>query len=73
MLVLPLVGREIPVVADEHAKPEFGTGCVKITPCHDPNDFEVAQASRPAHDRACCTPDAKMNAECRKVRRVWIA
>ena len=40
-LVLPLVGREIPVVADEYVDKEFGTGCVKITPCHDPNDFEV--------------------------------
>ena len=38
---LPLVGREIPIVGDEHADMEFGTGCVKITPCHDPNDFEV--------------------------------
>ena len=65
MLVLPLVGREIPVVADEHAKPEFGTGCVKITPCHDPNDFEVALR----HDLPMIevlTPDAKMNAECGK-------
>ena len=40
-VTLPLVGREIPIVADEHADMEFGTGCVKITPCHDPNDFEV--------------------------------
>jgi valyl-tRNA synthetase len=38
---LPLTGRKIPVIADEHANPEFGTGCVKITPAHDPNDFEV--------------------------------
>ena len=40
-VTLPLVGREIPIVGDEHADLEFGTGCVKITPCHDPNDFEV--------------------------------
>ncbi len=40
-LVLPLVGREIPVIADEYVDKEFGTGCVKITPAHDPNDFEV--------------------------------
>ena len=40
-LTLPLVGREIPVVADEYVDPAFGTGCVKITPAHDPNDFEV--------------------------------
>ena len=43
MLVLPLVGREIPVIADEYVDKEFGTGCVKITPAHDPNDFEVGQ------------------------------
>ena len=40
-LVLPLVGREIPVIADEYVDREFGTGCVKITPSHDPNDFLV--------------------------------
>ena len=38
---LPLVNREMPLVADVWAKPEFGTGCVKITPAHDPNDYEV--------------------------------
>ncbi len=43
MLVLPLVGREIPVIADEYVEKDFGTGCVKITPAHDPNDFEVGQ------------------------------
>ena len=42
-LVLPLVGREIPVVADAYVDKEFGTGCVKITPAHDPNDFEVGK------------------------------
>ena len=42
-LVLPLVGREIPVVADHYVDKEFGTGCVKITPAHDPNDFEVGK------------------------------
>ncbi len=41
MLILPLVGREIPIVADTYVDPEFGTGAVKITPAHDPNDFEV--------------------------------
>ncbi len=40
-VILPLVNKKIPVVADEHADPEFGTGVVKITPAHDPNDFEV--------------------------------
>lgn len=42
-LILPLVGREIPVIADDYVDMEFGTGCVKITPAHDPNDFEVGQ------------------------------
>ena len=40
-VILPLVGRQIPVVADDYAEMEFGTGCVKMTPAHDPNDFEV--------------------------------
>jgi len=39
--ILPLVGREIPIIADEYVDKEFGTGCVKMTPAHDPNDFEV--------------------------------
>jgi len=43
MLKLPLTGREIPVVADSYVDKEFGTGCVKITPAHDPNDFEVGK------------------------------
>ena len=43
MLILPLVGREIPVIADEYVEKDFGTGCVKITPAHDPNDFLVGQ------------------------------
>ena len=42
--ILPLVGREIPIVADDYVEMDFGTGCVKMTPCHDPNDFEVAQS-----------------------------
>ena len=41
MVKLPLTKREIPIVADEHADPEYGTGAVKITPAHDPDDFEV--------------------------------
>ena len=43
MLELPLTGRQIPVVADEYVDKDFGTGCVKITPAHDPNDFEVGK------------------------------
>jgi valyl-tRNA synthetase len=40
---LPLVGRRIPIVADAHVDPAFGTGCVKVTPAHDPNDFAIGQ------------------------------
>jgi valyl-tRNA synthetase len=43
MLKLPLTDREIPVIADSYVDKEFGTGCVKITPAHDPNDFEVGK------------------------------
>ncbi|HEX8692739.1 MAG TPA: valine--tRNA ligase [Longimicrobium sp.] len=57
---LPLTGRRIPIVADEYADPEFGSGAVKITPAHDPNDFEVAQRTgAPALD--VMTPEATMN------------
>ena len=56
---LPLTGRRIPVVADAYVDPEFGSGAVKITPAHDPNDFEVAQRTgMPALD--VMTPDATM-------------
>ena len=40
-IILPLIGREIPIIADEHVDMEFGTGVVKVTPAHDPNDYEV--------------------------------
>ncbi len=42
-LTLPIVGREIPIVGDEFVEMEFGTGCVKVTPAHDPNDFEMGK------------------------------
>ena len=42
-VILPIVNKPIPVITDEHADPKFGTGVVKITPAHDPNDFEVGQ------------------------------
>ena len=42
-LTLPLVGRQIPIVADDHVDADFGTGCVKVTPAHDPNDFAIGQ------------------------------
>lgn len=59
-VVLPIVGKLIPIVGDEHADPEFGTGCVKITPAHDPNDFEVG--IRHNLERVIVmNPDATMN------------
>jgi valyl-tRNA synthetase len=42
-VTLPLVNRQIPIIADEHVDPEFGTGAVKVTPAHDPNDFEIGR------------------------------
>ena len=42
-LDLPFVGRQIPIVADDHVEKDFGTGCVKVTPAHDPNDFAIGQ------------------------------
>lgn len=41
--ILPIINREIPIFGDEYVDMEFGTGCVKVTPCHDPNDFEMGQ------------------------------
>jgi len=45
-VTLPIVGRELPVIADSMVEPEFGTGAVKVTPAHDPNDFEIGQRHR---------------------------
>jgi valyl-tRNA synthetase len=60
-VALPLTGREIPVIADEMVDREFGTGAVKITPAHDPNDFEVGRRhGLPEID--VMTDDARMNA-----------
>ncbi len=58
-VVLPLVGRRIPIVADEHAQLDKGTGCVKITPAHDPNDFEVGRRCHLPME-VMLTPDAKI-------------
>ncbi len=59
---LPLTSRHIPLVADEYVDPEFGSGAVKITPAHDPNDFELAKRhDLPALD--VMTPEARMNDE----------
>ena len=60
-VILPLVDKEIPVIADPYPDPEKGTGAVKITPAHDPNDFEVGQ--RNGLDASSCIDfEAKMNA-----------
>jgi len=61
-VILPIIGREIPIVGDEHADPTKGSGAVKITPAHDPNDYEVGKR----HDLAlirCIGFDGKMTAE----------
>ena len=79
-VILPLVGREIPVITDEHADPEKGTGAVKITPAHDPNDFEVGQRHGLDADLFCIDKHARMTSlagkyegmdryECRKA---WV-
>ncbi|MEQ1900747.1 MAG: valine--tRNA ligase [Devosia sp.] len=66
--ILPLVGRRIPVVGDEYADPNLGSGAVKITPAHDFNDFEVGQRQklRPIN---IFTPNAKINSQAPKVYR----
>ena len=59
-VILPVIGKLIPIITDEHADPEFGTGVVKITPAHDPNDFEVGL--RHNLERVIVmNPDATMN------------
>ena len=59
-VILPIVNKTIPIVGDDHADPEFGTGVVKITPAHDPNDFEVG--NRHNLERVVVmNPDATMN------------
>lgn len=62
MVRLPLLGRSIPLVADEWAKPELGSGCVKITPAHDPNDYDVGlRQALPMIN--ILNPDGTLNAE----------
>jgi valyl-tRNA synthetase len=61
MLQLPLMDREIPLVVDVWAKPELGSGCVKITPAHDPNDYEVGQRQSLPMINVLC-PDGTLNA-----------
>ena len=59
-VVLPVVNKLIPIIGDEHADPEFGTGVVKITPAHDPNDFEVGNRHNLERINVM-NPDATMN------------
>ena len=59
-VILPIVGKKIPIIADEHADMNKGTGCVKITPAHDPNDFEVGQRHG-LEKIVIMNPDATMN------------
>jgi len=59
-LTLPLTGRNIPIIADDYADPEFGSGCVKITPAHDFNDYEVGVRHH-LEQINVFTPDAKLN------------
>jgi valyl-tRNA synthetase len=60
--VLPLVGRRLPIVADEHVDPEFGTGALKITPGHDPNDFEIGR-EHGLEEIVAIGPDGRLTAE----------
>ncbi len=60
--VLPLVGRRLPIVADEHVDPEFGTGALKITPGHDPNDFEIGRRHG-LEEIGVIGPDGRMSEE----------
>lgn len=50
-VLLPIIDKEIPIIADEYVDPEYGTGAVKITPAHDPNDFEIGQRHNLSYDR----------------------
>ena len=59
-VILPLVGKEIPIIVDEYPDPEKGTGAVKITPAHDPNDFEVGKRAG-LECPSCINKDATMN------------
>lgn len=62
VVLVPVLGREIPVIADEHANPEFGTGALKVTPAHDPHDFDIGLRHN-LEQISVFTPEGKMNAE----------
>jgi valyl-tRNA synthetase len=63
--ILPLVGRRLPIIADEHVDPEFGTGALKITPGHDPNDFEIGR-KHGLEEIVAIGPDGRLTAEAGK-------
>ncbi len=62
-VILPILNKVIPIIGDEHADPEFGTGIVKITPAHDPNDFEVGERHHLERIKIM-NPDGTMNDKC---------
>ena len=70
---LPLVGREIPIVADEYSDPEKGSGAVKITPAHDFNDFEVGKRHKLRADQHLRRQGASSTMRCRRSIAAWIA
>ena len=71
-VLLPLMNREIPIIGDEMVDREFGTGAVKITPAHDPNDFEVGKRHELA-EIDVMTGGREDQRERREFMRVWIA
>ncbi len=70
--VLPLVGRRLPIIADEHVDPEFGTGALKITPGHDVNDFEIGRRHA-LEEISVIGEDGRMNAEAGEYAGLTIA
>ena len=67
-VILPLVGRKIPIIADEYSDPEKGTGAVKITPAHDFNDFEVGKRHELRADQHASTSKAKLDSQATTTR-----
>ncbi len=70
-VIVPIIGRDIPIIADEYVDREFGTGALKITPGHDPNDYEIGQR----HDLPIINimnKDATLNEEAAPIM-TWIA
>lgn len=60
MVIVPLSNTQVPIIADEYADPEFGTGCVKVTPAHDPNDYQIGLRHNLPMP-VCINPDATLN------------